>query len=64
MTPYKVGTTLDQIIRDGWSRGFDPEQTLREAGVMGFDLDKAALSLQWTNLTADMDRDMDRDQTI
>jgi hypothetical protein len=33
---YKRGTPLHVIIWDGWARGFDPEQTLREASNAGY----------------------------
>ena len=34
--PFRDGTTLDEIMQDGWSRGFNPEQTVSECVVMGF----------------------------
>lgn len=33
---YKPFTPLHAIICDGWSRGFKPEQTLREASNAGY----------------------------
>lgn len=34
--PYREGTHLLAILRDGWARGFVVEQTVEEAHVMGF----------------------------
>lgn len=34
--PYKEGTTLLAILRDGWARGFTLRQTYDEAQMMGF----------------------------
>lgn len=47
MKPYRDGVTLKQIIDDGWSRGFHPEQTLEEASEMGFSLSKEDLLVEW-----------------
>jgi len=33
--PYVAGTSLDEIISDGWSRDLDPQQTVDEAAIMG-----------------------------
>ena len=40
--PYKDETTQGEIIADGWSRGFEPSQTVGECRAMGFDT-----SLEW-----------------
>lgn len=34
--PYRAGTHLLAILRDGWARGFQLEQTYDEAHAMGF----------------------------
>ena len=36
--PYKPGTTKEQMIFDGWSRGFKPKQTVDELAQMGFEV--------------------------
>lgn len=33
---YRRHVTLQQIIEDGWSQGFMPEQTIREASNAGY----------------------------
>lgn len=54
--PYKEGTGLRAIVLDGWSRGFHPEQTVREARAMGY-----VASLEWVQAHwLDMDREMER----
>ena len=45
--PYKIGTTLEQIISDGWSRDLTLEQTLGEAALMGFTLTPTQLRQAW-----------------
>lgn len=36
MRPYKEGTPVYEIIRDGWSRDFQPTQTACELNAMGY----------------------------
>ena len=47
MKPYKDNVTLSYIIKDGWSRGFRPEQTISEAKEMGFELSLDELLQEW-----------------
>ena len=54
MKPYKEGTPLEEIIKDGWSRGFRYEQTLYEAKEMGYELSKARLVREWDRLEFQM----------
>ena len=49
MKPYKDNVTLSYIIKDGWSRGFRPEQTISEAKEMGFELSLDELLQEWEN---------------
>ena len=52
--PYKTGTPLDEIIRDGWSRGFKFEQTIEEAKIMGFIITEEDLLKEWDRLEYEM----------
>lgn len=52
LQPYKLGTDLVTIVIDGWSRGFDVQQTIDEAFVMGYDVDEERIKAQWGLLTA------------
>lgn len=45
--PYVDGISLEDIIEDGWSRGFPPSQTIEEAKMMGFDLPLWYLLAEW-----------------
>jgi hypothetical protein len=45
--PYVDGVSLEDIIEDGWSRGFPPSQTIEEAKMMGFDLPLEHLLAEW-----------------
>jgi hypothetical protein len=36
---YKEGTTAFYIIQDGWSRGFEIEQTHQELAAQGYHID-------------------------
>lgn len=47
---YRDGTTLDQIIFDGWSRGFLPDQTLCEALAQGYSVTLDQILLRWSDL--------------
>ena len=44
---YKNGTTLDQIVTDGWARGFRTCQTIEEARASGFVISKKELTTKW-----------------
>jgi hypothetical protein len=47
---YKDGTTLAEILRDGWSRDFSAEQTREEAKVMGFLVTKESIIEAWCRM--------------
>lgn len=47
---YKEGTPLAEIIDDGWSRGFQLEQTVKEATAMGFEVTEAFVKARWESL--------------
>ena len=47
MQMYKLGTTLFEILWDGWSRDFDVTQTLREANAQGFPIDISTVAKVW-----------------
>lgn len=47
---YKPGTTLAQIIEDGWSRDFQAEQTLMEAQAQGFTVTITEIRTEWFRL--------------
>ena len=49
--PYKEFVTLKDIIEDGWSRGFQVEQTVEEANIMGFLVDNIQVTEAWGKLT-------------
>ncbi len=55
---YKEGTTLNQIIEDGWSRGFKAKQTVSEAAAMGFGITKDELFAVWDYLERKMEHDL------
>lgn len=38
MKPYKDGVSLEDIIEDGWSRGFQTSQVIGEAHQMGYNI--------------------------
>ncbi len=44
---YKPGTTLEQIIRDGWSRDFKAEQTHSEAVANGYEVTLECVKRWW-----------------
>ncbi len=50
MKPYKDGVTLNDIIIDGWSRGFFHCQTIDEARIMGYEIDEDSLRDKWLTL--------------
>ena len=47
---YKPGTTLNQILEDGWSRGFEYEQTLMEAHASGYTVTITEIKAEWFRL--------------
>lgn len=53
---YVRGTPLKQILFDGWSRGFDPEQTLKEASAAGYSMCvvKPLIVPTWARFDAEM----------
>jgi len=53
--PYKDSATLDDIITDGWSRGFEIEQTMDECRMMGYEVDYNLVFDKWELLTTEMD---------
>lgn len=55
--PYKDGVTADDIVFDGWSRGFCVEQTLDELQAMGFMAHRASVLQLWADYDAAMEAD-------
>lgn len=49
--PYKDGVTLEQILLDGWSRGFLAEQTVEECAEMGYIVDYGYVNEYWKTLS-------------
>jgi len=58
--PYREGTSLEHIITDGWSRGFDPSQCRAEAAIMGYKVSLKKITTQWKEL----DNQLHGDSTI
>ena len=58
---YKEGTTLQEIIDDGWSRGFLLDQTLREATAQGYEITSEYLRRAWDLWDQKMMEDMCRE---
>lgn len=56
--PYKNGTPLTAIIRDGWSRGFDTSQIVAEALFMGHSTTVAEVNATKQSLEIVMTQDM------
>ena len=52
--PYHDWVPLANIVADGWSRGFHPEQTVDEAAEMGFTITIIEVKNQWKVLTDNM----------
>ena len=52
---YRRHTKLQYILEDGWSRGFEPEQTLQEASAAGYArcVVKPLLQITWDRLDAE-----------
>lgn len=53
--PYKDHVTPEQILMDGWSRGFDPSQTQDELKQMGHTRTIQEIREHWAILEADME---------
>ena len=47
---YASHVTAQDMSIDGWSRGFDIEQTLEEMTNMGVDITKEQIELHWSRL--------------
>lgn len=45
--PYVEGTTLEKILLDGWSRGFEVQQTVDECNEMGHNVDTKLVEACW-----------------
>ena len=59
MKVYKEGTTLAQIIEDGWARGFHQSQTYEEATAMGFFTTEEYILNEWAKLEEMLEAYMD-----
>lgn len=44
---YKPHVTAQEMSLDGWSRGFDPQQTLEEMTAMGIDISLMQIENHW-----------------
>lgn len=53
---YVTGTTLEQIIEDGYYRGFEATQTVEEAIASGFTVTELDVKTAWSLL--DYENDM------
>lgn len=62
--PYKDRVSLEEIMHDGWSRGFNPEQTLAEARDMGFTITPDLLSITWEEHQLDFDLNMSTGEDV
>lgn len=56
---YVPGTLLIDMILDGWSRGFDIQQTLGETRASGFIVDESLIKWVWRHAFEEMVREMD-----
>ena len=50
MKVYRDGTSALNMSLDGWSRGFDKQQTLDEMREMGVEITEEQLSLHWKRI--------------
>jgi hypothetical protein len=50
MQPYKKGSTLEQIIEDGWSSGFQISQTMIEIELMGYHSNLNYVRSEWNRM--------------
>ncbi len=55
---YREGTTLKEIVEDGWSRGLHSSQTLQEAQDMGYPLNIHVLFVWWAELDKEFEKDL------
>ena len=53
--PYRADTPISHILKDGWARDFDINQTLRELEAMGFSLHVDVIQAFWHRLTLEFD---------
>lgn len=62
---WKPGTKMQAIIDDGWSRGFRPEQTLRECSAAGYSfcIAEPAINARWSSLDISIKEHMERENT-
>ncbi len=56
--PYKDWVSLYQIVKDGWSRGFKPEQTVDEAGIMGYSITLEEVNELWEGFKKEYEEKM------
>lgn len=61
---YKDGTTLYQIVEDGWARGLDPEQTLIESNYQGYLIDIESIKSFFALFQYRMELDMSIERRI
>lgn len=61
--PYKDGTPVFEILWDGWSRGFKPEQTHAELAIMGYtDITIEDIKSIWSLMAFKMNADLKTDK--
>lgn len=53
--PYHDHVSLEEIIEDGWSRGFVPEQTVDGAAAMGYTVTLFEVQERWKEYRKVMD---------
>lgn len=58
---YKNGVTKDQIVFDGWSRGFEVLQTVREVEAQGFEVTEDEVTSEFKRHQFDMEEYYQRD---
>jgi hypothetical protein len=61
---YKEGTTIEEILIDGWSRGFHVDQTVRELKGMGFEVDEEFVHRYWSWWDRDLDKALSHSDDI
>ena len=63
---YIDGTTLQDILSDGWSRGFQASQTIDEANSMGFTVTELEVLETWEKFDKKLDSwvDFEKEQAI
>lgn len=55
MKKHKDGTTKDQMIFDGWSRGFSVSQVASEVEAQGYESDYAEIQVEFDKHQAEME---------